>query len=144
MGWIWAEDLDRSFEEGQIKASVYIPTEAVPTIHRPRRMEKLSFEDFRKAMVLKRASNMRGGPGVVQFVLQGCDKDKKGDLSPCKLAELEKILEDIEAGRKDIRFLAVEEKGASGKARTFDESSDLSELSDHDSICSDSVPIDII
>ncbi|EGX53119.1 hypothetical protein AOL_s00007g68 [Orbilia oligospora ATCC 24927] len=143
MGWIWAEDLDRSFEEGQIKASVYIPTKAVPTIHRPRRMEKLSFEDFKKAMVLKRASNMHGGPGVVQFVLQGCDKDKKGDLSPCEVAELEKMLDDIEAGRKDIRLLAVEQKKGSGKARTFDESSDLSELSDHDSICSDSVPFDI-
>ncbi|KAK6513626.1 hypothetical protein TWF506_008063 [Arthrobotrys conoides] len=144
MGWIWAEDLDRSFEEGQIKASVYIPTEIVPIIHRPRRMEKLSFEDFKKAAVLKKAANMHGGTRVVQFVLESCDKDKKEDLPADAVVELEKMLEDIEAGRKSIPSLAVEQKmDGGGGVQTLEELSDLSELSDHDSICSESVAIDI-
>ncbi|KAK6538353.1 hypothetical protein TWF694_011233 [Orbilia ellipsospora] len=35
MGWIWAEDVEGSFEEGILKASVFIPTGPVYTDHTP-------------------------------------------------------------------------------------------------------------
>ncbi|EPS37246.1 hypothetical protein H072_9020 [Dactylellina haptotyla CBS 200.50] len=45
MGWIWAEDMERSFEEGKLKASVYIPTERVETDHLPIRRQDLRDSD---------------------------------------------------------------------------------------------------
>ncbi|KAK6339925.1 hypothetical protein TWF718_009314 [Orbilia javanica] len=134
MGWIWAEDLDRSFEEGQIKASVYIPTEIVPTTHRPSRMRQLSFEDLKKTVVLKRASNMRGGTLLIESVLGDRARDEKPDLSPSQVAELERMVEDVKAGRMALPSPAIGARLNTEEGHGSDELSDLSELSDHDSI----------
>ncbi|KAF3923066.1 hypothetical protein ABW20_dc0105445 [Dactylellina cionopaga] len=45
MGWIWAEDMERSFEEGKLHGSVYIATEPVDTNHVPVKRAELSESD---------------------------------------------------------------------------------------------------
>ncbi|KAK6523394.1 hypothetical protein TWF281_001374 [Arthrobotrys megalospora] len=143
MGWIWAEDLDRSFEEGRLKASVYIPTETVATLHRPRRLARLSIEDFKKCTLLKKVSNIRGGTQLVKHILESREPATEADLSPSEVAELQEMIEDLEAGRGDVLQMAIERKKEEGKPGIVEDLSDISELSEHDSVSVDGMDLDL-
>ncbi|KAK6352134.1 hypothetical protein TWF730_008965 [Orbilia blumenaviensis] len=145
MGWIWAEDLDRSFEEGQLKASVYIPMKPITTNHRPRRMERLSAEDLKRFMVIKRAADTCGGAQLITSILEAREVDMEADLSPTEVEELEFMVEKLEADRGRTRkpLSIVEEKDDTELTHRSGELSDVSELSEHGSVSEDSMDLDI-
>ncbi|KAK6499114.1 hypothetical protein TWF481_011685 [Arthrobotrys musiformis] len=146
MGWIWAEDLDRSFEEGQIKSSVYIPTETLSTIHRPKRIHRLSVEDLKKLTVPGRVSARRGGARLIQLVLGDRDADQAADLSTADIKDLERMMKALDAGLTTMSALQHDLEGRKQdhkKTQAPGELSDLSELSEHDSISSDIMDFDL-